>query len=178
VFFSISGAKLVHYILPAFPPLVFIVARRLDNPEAAYLLGGKALCLGMAIFANLGFLFWYSSSGQLEAHTAMRWIRSQHPGPMQVSVYKIGRQEKDRGTGSTELRETSLPSLVLELGEPLVDTETLKDVAKTKFMFTRKGRITADRIKEAETLGFKLDPVADLTKPGNFEVYRVLPLAN
>lgn len=176
VFFTISGAKLVHYILPAFPPLVFLLSKRLDKPASGYLLGGKALCLGMSVIANFAFLLLYSGGGQLEAHTAMRWIRSQNLGKLEVSVYRIGRQEADRGTGSTTLRETSLPSLVLELGQPLRDTESLREVAQTRFMLTRKGRITPERQKEFEKIGVKLELQAGLTKPGNFEVYRVVPL--
>ena len=173
VFFTISGAKLVHYILPAFPPLAFLLARRLNNPESAYLLGGKALCVGMAIFANVAMMFWYTGSGQLEAHTAMRWIKSQNPGELEVSVYRMGRQESDRGTGSTQLRETSLPSLVMVLGQPLRDTESLAEVGGTRLMLTRKGRMTPERMQEAKSLGIDLILQEGLTKPGNFEVYIV-----
>ncbi len=173
VFFTISGAKLPHYILPAFPPLALIIARRLDLPDSGYVFGGRALCFGVALVANFGFLTWYGQSGQQEAHAAMRWIRAQSPPPHGVSVYRMGRQELDRGTGSTTLKETSLPSLVSELGQPLEDTEDLAVVGKTRFMLTRKGRMTPDRTEEARRLGFELKQEKDLTKPGNFEVYRV-----
>ena len=173
VFFTISGAKLPHYILPALPPLVLLIARRLDLPESGYLFGGRALCFGIALVANFGFITWYGQSGQQEAHAAMRWIRSQTPPALGVSVYRMGRQELDRGTGSTTLRETSLPSLVSELGQPLVDTEDMRVVAKTKFMLTRKGRMTPERLAEAQNLGVALSLEKGLTKPGNFEVYRV-----
>lgn len=67
LFFTVSGTKLVHYILPCFPPLAILVAvdliRRRESVRAwAYAAVG---CVVMAVVANVAFLVYHGGTRAL-----------------------------------------------------------------------------------------------------------------
>ncbi|CAN5407353.1 hypothetical protein BH11ARM2_BH11ARM2_28170 [soil metagenome] len=140
-FFSLSGAKLPHYVLPLFPPLALLVADRLTlRPWALRL--GVGMIVFMTLFANAGFYAWSVFSGQAEAHRLIREPVVQNAP--QVALYQIGRREASKGTGETRLRETSLPSLTMYLDRTPLEIEEPADLDKLPdgtVVFTRTGRI-------------------------------------
>jgi len=95
----------------------------------------------VAIIANSVFYWYYGSSGQAEAHELVRKARDAGGS---VAFYQLGRREKDLGTGSLRLRETSLPSLFLYLNANALDTDDLEKirVAHPRWIFTRRNRLS------------------------------------
>ncbi len=122
VFFSLSGAKLVHYVLPVIPPMAMLAAKRMSqDPKIRW---QPEMMMGISIFLLLILNpvqnFAFVKSGQNEAQALVR----KHPEI--EAFYKIGRQEKDLGTGTTDLKETDLPSLIMYLNHTVVETDDLE----------------------------------------------------
>lgn len=173
VFFSLSGSKLPHYILPAAVPLAILCARTFVTPffGIGTLLWGILLSLGL----NVGGAVYYDRSGQKEAHALGRWLRSQG-GP--VVAYQLPRRQKDRGTGKLKLQETSLPSLSFYIDAPVRQVEELEELAPVEvpvWVFTREGRITAAERTEWAEKGIKLEMVQPPVLSEHYEVFRLLP---
>jgi 4-amino-4-deoxy-L-arabinose transferase-like glycosyltransferase len=173
VFFTISGAKLQHYIVPMFPAIAILVAAQLHSRRAQQ--WAVAWTLAMAVIANAGFLFWDQVSGQHEAHTVARYVHA-HMGSEAVAEYQMTRREKSRGTGQLKLLETSLPSLLLYLDRPVLDTdsfEAILDNRKPVWIITRSGRIDASQFVAAQEAGRHLEEVRDGLPNENFRLYRL-----
>jgi len=172
IFFSLSGAKLVHYILPALPPLAILIGHHLAERKWAARLG-MAMCGAMCVIANYGFLTWYRVSGQEEAHDLVRYLRRQ---PGDVAFYQLGRRQRDRGTGKPKLQETSLPSLFLYLNRDALDTDDLSQILAHKgpiWLFTRTGRIQPEDFIAALRAGRHLDQIEPTVTTEDFALYRV-----
>ncbi|RYG47250.1 phospholipid carrier-dependent glycosyltransferase [bacterium] len=141
IFFSLGGAKLIHYILPLFPPLALLVADRLNEKPWAKTLAVRMI-LFMTVFANVGFYIWSQTSGQAEAHRLVR--RDDVRQAPEVALYQIGRREFSRGTGGTKILETSLPSVIMYLDRVALNVEEpvgLSKLPEGTMVFTRTGRI-------------------------------------
>ena len=150
VFFTLSGAKLVHYVMPCIPPLSLLMAdavaqvnRAATGPtDRRFSLRLPVIAtVVVAIIANSVFFWYYGSSGQAEAHELVRKVRDAGGS---VAFYQLGRREKDLGTGSLRLRETSLPSLFLYLNANALDTDDLEKIraAHPRWIFTRRNRLS------------------------------------
>ncbi|MEI8282150.1 MAG: glycosyltransferase family 39 protein [Armatimonadota bacterium] len=119
VFFSISGAKLVHYVLPVIPPLAVLAAKKMTfQPKFAW---RPEILMGISIFLLLVLnplqQFAYVKSGQNEAQYLVR----KHP---EIEVlFQLGRRDQALNTGTTKLNETSLPSLIMYLNHTVVETD-------------------------------------------------------
>ncbi len=140
VFFTISGAKLPHYVLPLFPPLALLVADRLSAKAAPALLPrAAAWCAVLGVLLAGVQTWWYAASGNAEAH---RLLRAARRDPNLV-LYRLSRRQKGLGTGGTKIQETSLPSLLLVADRDLPDVETLDGRlgAPTLTIFTRTDRL-------------------------------------
>ncbi len=155
-FFTLSGAKLVHYILPMGPPVVLLAARQLTERSRWSLSKWLGLAVGwtacIAVIANVGFIGWYHSSGQDSAHRLIREVRDEP----NLVLYQVGRREADPGTGTTNLRETSLPSLILYANRSIPETDALKDLVgmpKPLVVFTRENRISPADIQTLSAEG-------------------------
>lgn len=159
VFFAISGAKLVHYLLPMFPPLAMLVAAwaiRVSKRPKRWMTAGAVACLILCALANGVFLWWYKASGQQEAHALARYVRA-HGG--NVALYQLGRRNKDLGTGKPKLQETALPSLVMVLNEDALESDKLSDIANSKlptWIITRSDRIHPEDFIAVQKLGHTL----------------------
>ena len=181
LFFSVSSAKLPHYVLPVFVPLAMLLGShfarrwRLESPKSLAL--PIAWTFAVAILVNGGILWWYQASGQAEAHAFARYIRdnSLHQVPRTVAAFQMSRREKSLGTGRPKLQETSLPSMLLYLDATVNEAETAQEVVegKSHWLFTRKGRITPAVKTEFEGLGAKLNPIGPAGE--NFELYEITP---
>lgn len=165
VFFTISGSKLVHYILPAIPPLAILVALWLDTrlaPGAWKGLRWPLVWLGaVATMAIVGTPLYYNlwdKEHHSELREIARWLNG-HPGA--VVVYQMGRRNADLGTGRAELQETSHPSLSFYLHEPFAFAETPAELASIRphFVLTRTDRLSLDDLSRLKDEGLSLSSV-------------------
>lgn len=156
VFFSASGAKLPHYILPAIPPLAILVAdifARRERSGTAQLVPWAAAfaAAGMCLFVNTGMIAWdrgvfKGMAPQSDARRLALEARSlleQNP-TTGVAIYKMGRQNKDMGTGHLKVQETALPSLLFYLDRDAIETDDFAAIAhagRPMYILTRVGRI-------------------------------------
>ncbi|MCW5941331.1 MAG: phospholipid carrier-dependent glycosyltransferase [Fimbriimonadaceae bacterium] len=162
VFFSASGSKLPHYVLPAVPPLamlaVFTLAegrRSLRRLAVAGAAGATFLC----VLLNAGFVWWYGASGHREVHAlALLAARLDPNAPM--ATYQMSRRDKDLGTGRLRVQETSHPSVRFYFPGPTEDLERLEDLATRPsgtWVLTRSGRIGSADAARLRRMG--RDPV-------------------
>ncbi len=179
VFFSISSAKLPHYVLPVFLPLAMLLGSYFSFKWPLERIGkltwAISLVLVLAVSANGLFLWWYMASGQAEAHAFARYIRSnsQHDIPLKVAVFQMPRRDKELGTGKPKIQETSLPSLLLYLNATVNEAETAAEVVEgqSHWLFTRAGRVTPKVAEDFKDQGKTLVPVGPLGR--NFALYEV-----
>jgi len=179
LFFSISSAKLPHYILPMFVPLAMLLGDHFARAKAKL---GLALAVAWtviaAVVANFGQVWWYEASGQREAHEYARYIRENSPLGYEdsVAVFQMPRRDKSLGTGKPKLQETSLPSLLMYLDRDVNEAETVQEVVdgKSHWLLTRKGRITPSVVRQFRASGKSLAPVGPA--PANYELYEVKTL--
>lgn len=189
IFFSISGAKLPHYIVPALPALAIVIGdwfgRRRNGTELSWrrLAGPLAACGVVAAVAQTSFWGYYHGFGATgsavnsvftgfheEVHDLARWVKDQG-GP--VIVYQMSRRDKaDLGTGTVQLRETSHPSLLFVLDRTVEDVENLFDVKGTGpyWVITRVGRFSDAELRDGVG-GFALEDVTP-TRTRFYKVYR------
>ena len=176
IFFAISGAKLVHYLLPVFPPLAILVAKdavtRSLKPER-WRLAGIACCVGMFLISNGVFLWWFRASGQAEVQALAGYVKKEG-GP--VAIYQMGRRNKDLGTGKPKLQETSLPSLLMYLDATALDTDDITEIAKAKlpiWIITRDNRIQPTDFITVQKMGHQLVEQRPPVKQDAFKLYRI-----
>jgi 4-amino-4-deoxy-L-arabinose transferase-like glycosyltransferase len=173
VFFTISGSKLPHYILPALVPGAVLLARTM--PQAFFGLGTVAWSILLAIGINFAGIRYYASSGQKELHELSVWLRAQEG---EVAVYQMGRRRSDRGSGSLQIQETSKPSIAFYLDRNYLESESLDELAargKAVWILTRKGRIgPLEKLHMAKS-GHRLTPGAPAIEQTQYEVYRLEP---
>jgi len=151
LFFTLSGAKLIHYVMPCLPPIAILAAARLQLRSEFGMRLTAAMLAVTSLIAWIGFPLYYEASAQRLAHEL---IRSVPPGPETIVLYQIGKRERDLGTGSTQLRETSLPSLWMYARHPLKDVEDHRELAELDlpaYLFTRQNRVigTEDWIRDS-----------------------------
>jgi 4-amino-4-deoxy-L-arabinose transferase-like glycosyltransferase len=150
IFFTISGSKLPHYIVPMLAPCALLVAYRLarqwDSEEGLtprQLLVPGLLCVGISVVAQAGFQLYYHQF-HAEIHALGRFTLSQVQTTESIATYRMSRQSKDKGTGRPEIQETSHPSLVFYLNRVLADPKDLQEVSRNSgptWILTRKDRI-------------------------------------
>ena len=152
IFFTISGAKLPHYILPCCPPIAILVGSYFANrwqqlsreQVRSKLLLTLAWLVTCWVIVQVGFEWWYVKSGQMEAHTFARFIADHKDEGRRVVSYQLSRRNKDLGTGKAKILETSLPSLSFYVNEDMEETDDISKIEngpKPAWIFTRKGRI-------------------------------------
>jgi len=192
-FFTASGAKLPHYILPAIPPLALMVAALFAERERIEDMHGKPLgflrrgigdgrpwlpnggllaIVVMAVLLNFGLPAYYrgvfpGTPDQSEIHSFARNAAAKNEDVVYAS-FRMGRQnKKDLGTGKMKLQETDLPSLIFYLNRTIVKTDKVEDLTnetKPVVVFTRSNRITPQVLSEIEANGRK----AELIKQGRY----------
>lgn len=140
-FFTISSAKLPHYILPMISPMAMLVGKKMDQAPRFRWTPTTAACT--SLFLLLAILdpaqrIWYHQSGQYEAH----YLARKHP---EIEVlYQLGKQEKQLNTGTTKLQETSLPSMIMYLNKAVVETDNIRDLVVTAAGENGPGTLTTE----------------------------------
>lgn len=141
IFFTVSGAKLMHYVLPMFPAMAILIAAHLHSAKVQKF--ALAWTIAMAFIANAGFILWYRTTAQDEAHSLARFV-SANAGSDSVALYQFSRRQTSRGTGEAKLQETTLPSLLLYLNRTATDTDDPQEILKLQrpvWVLTRTDRI-------------------------------------
>ncbi len=172
LFFTVSGSKLPHYVIPAFVPLAVLAGRTFETRFFGFfaMAWGVALAVGLGI----GMGFYYDRSGQREAHELLRWVRSQGGD---LATYQLSRRQSDRGTGRPDIQETSLPSLSFYLGRPLRHAETFRELSELPtpvWVFTRQGRIVSGDIARLASRGLQLEAVPTPVSNRHYLVFRLV----
>jgi 4-amino-4-deoxy-L-arabinose transferase-like glycosyltransferase len=174
IFFAISGAKLVHYILPMCPPLAILVgswAARVTKRVHLWMNAGLASCAAVFVIANGVFLWWFGASGQAEAQAMARYVRAQGG---KVALYQLGRRNKDLGTGKAKLQETSLPSLVMVLDLVALESDSMTEISKgptPTWIITRSNRIRPEDFIAVQRSGHVLLEQRPPIPQANFKLY-------
>lgn len=140
-FFTVSGTKLPHYVLPAAPPLVLVTARalapRLDSARRRWT---WALAWPVFACAQANAVFrWDWDTRMREVQTLARHAAGKDAG---LVVYKIGR-EGGPGTGTLALQDTSHPSVLFYYGGTATlsdDPGALESQPVPFYVLTREGR--------------------------------------
>jgi len=169
LFFSLSGAKLPHYILPCFVPIALLVGDHLQGRNLKPYFIGAAV---MAILANAGFILWYRLSGQQEAHALTRELEVMAAPDDAIILYQLPRRQKSLGTGKPKIQETSLPSLLLYLNRTADDAENLNAGVRSRhrfWVFTRASRSLP------QPLGWIVTRVPTKTEQRDYALYRLEP---
>lgn len=126
IFFTISSAKLVHYILPCFVPLSIIVGTHFAPREQAFdfkPLRPALIWVGVvSVLINAGLPIYYQTSGHAEIHALARSVTPNET----VIAYQMPRRNQDRGTGRPKLQETSHPSLAMYVNRVVLEAENLR----------------------------------------------------
>ena len=176
LFFSISGTKLVHYILPAAAPIAILAAIRLASGRksltAKGLLPFAAVAASVASLTQIGFTAIYASDNA-ELHRIARYVRV-NGGP--AAAYQMPRREKDLGTLQPKLKETSHPSLPFYVSADVLEAEKLGqliDAPKPLWVITRTGRIRDEDIEECAAIGYKMRLVPVEGAERNYLLYRL-----
>lgn len=195
IFFTISSAKLPHYILPALPPLGLLVAGCLRPIEA---FTRKVFCgmIAAAIVANAVFLGYYygfnfgtyhvwrwtislrAAGFHAEVHRLACYVRSRATPDEDVALYALPKEKGyPKGLGM-HVEETDHPSLLLYLDRDVLDlkpsdwSKLLAD-PKPVWIITRWNRVTPELQAQAGSRLKAVDPFP----PELYRLYRMEPVA-
>lgn len=174
VFFTLTGAKLMHYILPAVPALVVIVAvytaerwRSRGMVESLRpLIGPIAATVAAAVIVNFGQWWYYHGANsalpnqvaksnapdQAELHGFTRMARDRR---LPIVVYQMAKREGAK----TLLQETSHPSVVFYANQVVGVAESPEDLAQVRrpyALLTRVGRISDEQANQLRNEGASL----------------------
>ncbi len=180
VFFTISGTKLPHYVMQLFPPLAILVAdwtiRRWGASRRVFM-GAGAWAMVIAAILIFGFPYYYRVSGQAELHALAHYVRAQKQPGEPIAEYQFARQnKKDPGTGRLKLQETTRPSLIIAVGQPVIETEEFSEVLDqpgTVWVLTRQGRISDEEFQAARAAGRALTPMDTPQKQEAYGLFRL-----
>lgn len=180
LFFTISSAKLPHYILPALPPLALLVAASL-RPIGAY---ARQVAVGMvatAVVANGAFLAYFYGFAPLrmagfhdEVQRLARYVHANAAPSDVVALYSLPKAKGFKGKEGMHVQETSHPSLLLYLDRTVLDTKDWSAVLASKvpvWVITRWNRVGRT---EATAAGARLHAVEPFP-PDLYRLYRIDP---
>jgi 4-amino-4-deoxy-L-arabinose transferase-like glycosyltransferase len=183
LFFTVSKAKLPHYILPSCVPLAMLVGRYLaqkrpiEEPAVKGLRFPLITCLVMALVANVASIYYYRASGHSEVHGLATFVREQAQQNEGVALYRMARQKEGLGTGKLVLQDTNQPSVVMYLDREVneaANVDALLRDPRGQWIITRKDRIQASDIEAAKEQGRDLSEVVDLPyEPAKYRLYRL-----
>lgn len=166
LFFTISKAKLPHYILPCCVPLAFVLGSRLanyrseDNSLRPYR-GAFIASVVVTILANFGFIYYYNLFHR-EVHELAYYVKDHQKPDEQVDSYQMSRRQKSMGTGKLKIQETSHPSLAMYLDQPLNEPETVEDLLANpapQWIITRWNRLQSADVIQLKASGRTFEEV-------------------
>lgn len=165
VFFTVSGSKLPHYILPAVGPavaLLVINARRWFEFDRLLVLG-CAWCLIVSVFAQGAMNFWWADKMAAPQQLA---IESRPIGGRFVA-YKLGRQTEEVTIGLT-LEETSRPSLGFYSQSTMLNASSIEDVIAEPdaLRLLARGELVAEDRDALLMSGIRIEEVARIEEEG------------
>ena len=160
VFFTLGGAKLPHYILPAVPPLAMLVAVHLGEGRKSLHWAGLWVVV-IAVVENLGFMRYYAGElpGVTSHQEVHRLTRTARDLGLPLAIYQMSRRQADRGTGGLKIQETSHPSALFYLGRDALQTDDFKAVLSLRrptLILTRIGRLDHEEERLAAAAGSRL----------------------
>lgn len=178
VFFTLSGTKLPHYILPAVPPLAMLLGGALAARKFSWGVASAASAAA-CVSANACFLVAYRSSGMSELDTDARLINQKvNNGSGELVAYRLSESSQ---LGPFGMRPTSDPSLrfyvdsrhtaILEVN----DLATLTRVLQTneqRFVLTRPGNLKSSDFFALRQQGIPIQAVESLP-PEKYALYEV-----
>lgn len=185
IFFTISKAKLPHYVLPCAVPFALLIGRYLsgrkpepEHSEASWIRGLQrpaAICLAVALLAQFTFMALYTFQFHAdEVHKLAFFVRDQAQPGDDVATYQLPRRQHDLGTGKLKIQETALPSLVMYLNretrEP-DDMDTLLSDPHPQWVITRRDRITQSDVEYAHHEGRRLSQIVTPTPQDFYRLY-------
>lgn len=182
LFFTISGAKLPHYVLPALPPLAVLISGYLaEKTQPKRYLAWLAVAV---IVADGGFLGYYYGIPALkvpgfhaEVQQLARYVHDHAAPTDEVAVYSMPRVKGLTNKPGTRLNETSHPSLLLYLDRTVLDTKSWSKVLASKspvWIITRWNRVGD---VERAAAGGRLHEV-DPFPPDLYRLYKLEPEGN
>jgi hypothetical protein len=187
VFFSISGAKLPHYLLPALPPLALLLGDAWATWHPDVPLGRRVRfpviwLLGLGAFAQFVFTAIYGGAqigglrvpgSQADIHALCRYVR-EHAAPTDtVAEYQMSRRDRELGTGHLKIQETSEPSTLLYLDRTVLDTEDWSAIINAPgptWVITRWNRVGSS---ERKASGHRMKEVLTPVSREFYRLYRI-----
>ncbi len=148
VFFSISGSKLPHYIVPAAFPLALLSAQSLASGRRSFeklQAAGAAWAVVLMGGLTAGFVAYYRSSGHAEVHALAKQALKTDPKST-LWMFQMPRREKSLGTGTMRIQETSHPSVRFVYTGDVQEGETLEGANRGDWVLTRSSRTLPDSV--------------------------------
>lgn len=172
VFFTVSGSKLPHYVLPTMPALAALIgvamARRADGRPERWTAAMAAWCVAVLAIAQTAFT-WDWNARMREVQELAAWARTRPEG---LAIYRIGRDSGPAAV-SLDLQDTSHPSVLfyyhrraLVEDDPLVVAD-----AAPVIVLTREGRIREDSIEVWRSRGLSATRLSDTPPQDRYEVW-------
>lgn len=123
VFFSISGTKLVHYVLPCIPPLSILIAHALlsrhPKPRLIESWISQSAVVSVAIFGIAQYAFY--SDWQKRFKDVQSFAIEAREKNLQLVEGNLGRSEDASDEVNLSLNDTGHPSLGFYYRKPIVD---------------------------------------------------------
>lgn len=181
VFFSVSKAKLPHYILPSTIPLAMLVGvhlrSKLKGGSRRQLRGPAIASLALCLLLNLTFVVLYRSAllgGHAEVQRLALAVKdSIRPGE-QVAAYQMSKRSRELSTGTLKIQETAHPSIVMLLDRVVVEPGTIEDMLadpSARWILTRSDRIAASDLDVVRRAGRELSQVDTSQRQDLYRLY-------
>ena len=170
VFFTLSGSKLPHYVLPAAVPLAILFARTI--PSVLFGIGTLLWGVAHSLLLNFAGIYYYEVSGQRELHELCRWLRAQ---PEQVAFYRPRARTQ---SGTFQLGEIGSPSIGFYLDRSYIAADSLDKLAARGndiLVLARAKNITPLDTLHLTRAGHSLKKVTTAPVQMEFSIYRLEP---
>jgi 4-amino-4-deoxy-L-arabinose transferase-like glycosyltransferase len=203
-FFTLSGTKLPHYVLPCFPPLALLVghdlAGRWKTVSVARLIRFGIAALFLACFVTFGFRAYHDAT-QVDGDAIAAACESSSGTlpPSRLALFREARSEGDAypslpkpklfGVIPIRVNETSTPSAIFyalqgsrELSLPALESDRLQELIDfgaggVTLVVTRPGRLTSNEYAVLNSLGFERAlPFTQRTRALNGDQFEILEL--
>lgn len=179
VFFTISGTKLPHYILPAILPIVALAATRVvsNHPMQLKPSGWMLIAAGWAatIFGLANPILhqiWDKQTYEVQALAKFAWEKKKP-----LVIYQIGRS----GGGpeiKLQLDQTSHPSILFYYRQPALMTDQIADVIKRgepTWVLMRSGRLGDSDLADLTIANWEIKPIVKPVAQEDYALVEMTP---